>query len=142
MTLNEFLSTINTECQYNIKCGINTYLYNEKTSIPQKYKTMKIESVQIKIKQVLIHYITAHTDRQTQTNYYMPTLRNIRHLLRTNDSYEEIFNIVWLKGNKPVNLRVIKSFDGITENNLLCANVEKIKTGIETQQICEISLAL
>lgn len=78
MTLNKFLSTINTECQYNIKCGINTYSYNEKTSIPQKYQTMKIESVQIKIKQVLIHYITAHTDKQTQTNYYMPTLRNIR----------------------------------------------------------------
>lgn len=142
MTLNDFLSTINTECQYNIKCGINTYSYNEKTSIPQKYQTMKIESVQIKIKQVLIHYITAHTDRQTKTNYYMPTLRNIRHLLQTNGNYKEIFSIVWLKDNEPVNMRVTKSFDDITENNLLCASVEKIETGIETQQIIEISLAL
>ena len=141
MTLNEFLSTINTECQYNIKRGINTYSYNEKTSIPQKYQTMKIESVQIKIKQVLIHYITAHTDKQTQTNYYMPTLRNIRHLLQTNGNYKEIFSTVWLKDNEPVNMRVTKSFDDITEN-LLCASVEKIKTGIETQQIIEISLAL
>lgn len=103
---------------------------------------MKIESVQIKIKQVLIHYITAHTDRQTKTNYYMPTLRNIRHLLQTNGNYKEIFSIVWLKDNEPVNVRVTKSFDDITENNLLCASVEKIETGIETQQIIEISLAL